>query len=500
MESVTLPARGETLELEIESSGFEGTSIARYQGIVVFVEGAVAGDRVKARVYKTKKKHIEAKAFEILRPSPDRTAPRCRHFGVCGGCKWQHVTYASQLEFKRQHVVDAIERIGGFKDVCVLPTLGSEEEYFYRNKLEFSFGTERWITHEENIRLKEEERQAIEAANGSGSEASRALKPEEDFVLGFHAPQRYDKIIDIEECHLQSVLSVDILREVKAFALARRIPAYSAETQTGYFRNLVIREGKRTADVMVNVVTFDDRPDVMEELSTVLTGKFPAITTIVNNITARRSQVAVGETEKIYRGDGKIREELGRHRFEISANSFFQTNSRQAARLYDVAKEYGELKPTDLVYDLYCGAGSISLYISDAVRQVVGIELVESSIANAKKNAEYNGVTNCEFLAGDLKDLLTKDVEWKRRYADPDVLIIDPPRSGMHPKAVEELGRMQIARVVYVSCNPATLARDVAMLAPFGYEIEKVQPVDMFPHTYHIECVAKLRLKRSAEQ
>jgi 23S rRNA (uracil1939-C5)-methyltransferase len=525
MESVALPVRGDVLDLEIESSGFEGTSIARYQGIVVFVDGAVAGDTVRARVVKTKKKHIEARVLEVLAPSAQRTTPRCRHFGTCGGCKWQHVQYASQLEFKRQHVVDALERIGGFKGVEVLPTLPSGEEYFYRNKLEFSFGTDRWLTHAENDqrtaeRMEAESRVAEIAIRCDGGDAAVTAVPmvnealqttraaagstdvtadstelrSDDFVLGFHAPQRYDKIIDIEECHLQSTLSVDILRAVRAFGIGEKIPAYSSETQTGYFRNLVIREGKRTGDVMVNVVTYEDDPAVMTRLTALLVAAFPRITTVLNNVTAKKSQVATGETEKIYFGTGMIREQLGSHTFEISANSFFQTNSLQAERLYTVVKEFGAFTPEDVVYDLYCGTGSISLFIADAVKHVVGIELIESSIANAKMNAQFNGIANCEFITGDLKDLLTKDVAWRERCAHPDVLVIDPPRSGMHPKAVAELGSMKIPRIVYVSCNPATLARDLQMLVPYGYVIERVQPVDMFPHTYHIEAVAQLRL------
>jgi len=495
MDSVALPVRGDVLELTIESSGFEGTSIARHQGIVVFVDGAVAGDVVRARVVKTKKKHIEARVLDVITPSAQRTMPRCSHFGTCGGCKWQHVQYASQLEFKRQHVVDALERIGGFRGVDVLPTLPSGEEYFYRNKLEFSFGTDRWLTHAENDlrtadRLEAEKNDIRPASAG----ADRTKAPADDFVLGFHAPQRYDKIIDIEECFLQSTLSVDILRAVRAFGIENKIPAYSSETQTGYFRNLVISEGKHTGDVMVNVVTYDDDPAVMKKLTDMLVSSFPRITTVLNNVTAKKSQVALGETETVYFGGGVITERLGTHTFEISANSFFQTNSLQAERLYTVVKEFGEFTPDDVVYDLYCGTGSISLFIADAVKHVVGIELVESSIANAKMNAQFNGITNCEFITGDLKDLLTKDVAWRERCAHPDVLVIDPPRSGMHPKAVAELGSMKIPRIVYVSCNPATLARDLQMLVPYGYAIETVQPVDMFPHTYHIECVAKLRL------
>ncbi len=484
MEPVTLPVRGDILELTIESSGFEGTSIARHQGIVVFVDGAVAGDVVRARVVRTKKKHVEARVLEVVTPSPQRTESKCKHFGTCGGCKWQHVQYSSQLEFKRQHVIDALERIGGFKGVEVLPTLASTEEYYYRNKLEFSFGTDRWLTHAEND---------ARTAERLETDAPAPAPKKDDFVLGFHAPQRYDKIIDIEECHLQSTLSVDILRAVRAFGIDNGIAAYSSETQTGYFRNLVIREGKRTGDVMVNVVTYEDDPAVMRRLTEMLVAAFPRITTVVNNVTSRKSQVATGETEKAYFGTGVITEQLGTHTFEISANSFFQTNSLQAERLYTVAREYGGLAADDVVYDLYCGTGSISLFIADAVKQVVGIELVESSIANANMNAAFNNITNCEFITGDLKDLLTKDTAWRERCAHPNVLIIDPPRSGMHPKAVAELGQMKIPRIVYVSCNPATLARDLGMLVPYGYEIEQVQPVDMFPHTYHIECVAKLK-------
>ena len=474
-----MPERGDILELTIESTGFEGTSIARHEGIVVFVEGAVAGDVVRAQIFKSKKKHLEAKVVEVLRPSSTRTQPRCKYFGTCGGCKWQHVQYESQLAFKRQHVIDALERIGGFKGVNVLPIIPSKEIYFYRNKLEFSFGDQKWLTSEE-----------------------MALRPlptadeKRGFALGFHISQRYDKILDINECHLQSDLSNGILNAVREFALDNSLPAYISEPQSGYLRNLVIREGKNTGDVMVNLVTFDDRPDVMEKLTGILTTAFPEIVTVVNNITSKRANVAVGEIEKVYYGNGVISEKIGSHVFQLSANSFLQTNTRQAETLYAVTKEYAELKLTDVVYDLYCGTGAISIYISDAVKQVVGIELIESSIANAKMNAAQNGITNCEFIAGDLKDLLTKDVEWKKRYAKPDVLIVDPPRSGMHPKAVEEIGEMKIPRVVYVSCNPATLARDLQMLAPFGYSIEKVQPVDMFPHTYHIESVAKLVLQQ----
>ncbi|HTY11816.1 MAG TPA: 23S rRNA (uracil(1939)-C(5))-methyltransferase RlmD [Bacteroidota bacterium] len=475
-----MPEKGDILELTIDSSGFEGTSVARHDGMVVFVEGAVAGDVVRAQIFRAKKKHLEAKVVEVLRPSANRVTPRCKHFGACGGCKWQHVEYASQLAFKQQNVVDALERIGRFRGVHVLPIIPSKEIFFYRNKLEFSFGNQRWT-----------ETPPPDPLSSRGDDRGGA----KEMLLGFHAPQRYDKILDIGECHLQSEVSNGILSAVRNFAIEHSLPVYTSEPQSGYLRNLVVREGKNTGDVMVNLVTFDDRPAVMKDLAGTLTASFPEIVTVVNNITSKRANVAVGETEKVYYGNGVITEKIGPYVFHLSANSFFQTNTHQAETLYAITKEFAELRPADIVYDLYCGTGAISIFISDAVKQVIGIELVESSVANAGMNAEANGIQNCEFIAGDLKDLLTKDVGWKEKYAAPDILIIDPPRSGMHPKAVEEIGGMKIPRIVYVSCNPATLARDLQLLAPHGYTIEKVQPVDMFPHTYHIESVAKLALR-----
>jgi 23S rRNA (uracil1939-C5)-methyltransferase len=463
------PQYGDILELKIESTGFEGKSIARVEGLVVFVEGAVEGDVVKAKVMRTKKKFVEAKVVEVITPSEKRTTARCSYFGTCGGCKWQHVEYASQLAFKHQQVVDAIERIGGMKDVPVLPIIGNDDLYYYRNKLEFSFSEKAWRTNND----------------------PENTEPVPALALGFHVPQRWDKVLDVHECFLQSELSNGILNAVREFALANNIPAFSPETESGYFRNLVVREGKNTGDVMVNVVTFEDSPETMAKLTAELIKKFPEITTVINNITKRKSQVAVGEYEMVYHGEGIIHDKIGTLLFQISANSFFQTNTKQAERLYSIAKEFAAIKKTDTVYDLYCGTGSIALYVADAAKKVIGIELVESSILNARMNAELNTIENCEFIAGDLKDLLTKENQWRDEHPKPDVIIVDPPRSGMHPKAVEELGAMSVPTIVYVSCNPATLARDLQMLSTYGYTVEKVQPVDMFPHTYHIECVAK---------
>ncbi|HTR81208.1 MAG TPA: 23S rRNA (uracil(1939)-C(5))-methyltransferase RlmD [Bacteroidota bacterium] len=474
-----MPEHGDILELSVESSGFEGTSIARHNGVVVFVEGAVAGDVVRARITGKKKKHLEAKVTGVLHASPARTEPRCSYFGTCGGCKWQHMQYASQTAFKRQQVVDALERIGGFGGIDVLPIVPSKEIYFYRNKLEFSFGDKRWLSDEEM----------------SLPDLPQRRSDKRETLLGFHIPQRYDKILDIHECFLESELSNGILNAVRGFAIKNSLPVYTSVPQSGYLRNLVIREGKNTGDVMVNLVTFDDRPDVMKSLTGELTAAFPEIVTVVNNITSKKANIAVGETEKVYYGEGVITEKVGRYLFHVSANSFLQTNTRQAETLFGIVKEFADLSPGDVVYDLYCGTGAISIFIADAVKQVIGIELVESAIVNARMNAEYNGIHNCEFIAGDMKDLLTKETEWRSKHSSPDVLIVDPPRSGMHPDAIAEIGAMKTPRIVYVSCNPATLARDLKLLAPFGYAVEKVQPVDMFPHTDHVESVARLVLR-----
>ncbi len=465
------------VDVTLEAFAFEGKGIARIDGLVVFVQGGVPGDEVRVRVTKIKKQFLEAEVVEILKPSSLRVEPRCKFFGTCGGCKWQHVNYQSQIDFKRQHVVDALERIGGFKGVAVNPTLGGEEIYFYRNKMEFSFGN-KWITREE-----------LNARN---------LDPEprterESFALGMHIPQRFDKVLDIDECHLQSEISNKILNLVRKFSLDRDLSIYSTFTHTGYLRNLVIRQSAHADELMVNLVTSDDQPELLLALSSLLLAEIPSITTIVNNITQRKSQVAIGETEKVYHGPGFITEKIGKRTYRISANSFFQTNTKQAERLYDVAKRMAKLQPDDVVFDLYSGTGSIALHIADDVKEVVCVENVESAVEDAKKNAAANNVDNCTFILGDLKDRLTQDTAWLSNHPKPNVMIIDPPRAGMHDKVIEEVRRLSPQRIVYVSCNPATQARDLKLLCEgSGYTIQEVQPVDMFPQTYHIENVVEM--------
>lgn len=467
--------RGEEITVDLDTFAFEGKAIGRIDGLVVFVDGGVPGDRVRARLTKIKKQFLEADLVDLLVPSSLRVDPRCRYFGLCGGCRWQHLDYEAQCAFKRQNVVDALERIGGFRGVDVAPTLPSSNVYFYRNKMEFSFDEE-WLSREEFERRR---------SSGGGG------KP---LAIGLHVPGRFDKVLDIHECHLQSETSNRIVAAVREFCVREGLPAYSTRTHTGYLRNLVIRESRHSGEVMVNIVTADDRPALMHRMCALLLDACPSVSTFINNITARKSGVAVGEREVVYHGPGTITERIGSSLYRVSANSFFQTNTRQAEVLYETAGSMADLTPTDTVWDLYSGTGSIALFIAGSVREVVGIEAVASAVEDARQNAAENGVTNCTFILGDLKEKLTQDTAWLAGHQRPDAMIVDPPRSGMHEKVVREIAAMRPDRLVYVSCNPATQARDLKLLCGIApYKITAVQPVDMFPHTYHIENVVGMK-------
>jgi 23S rRNA (uracil1939-C5)-methyltransferase len=465
--------RGDELTVEIESLTPEGAGIARVEGLVVFVREGVHGDRLRVQVTRVRKNFAEASILEVMRPSASRVTPRCRYFGECGGCRLQHVDYAAQAEFKRRHVVDALERIGGFRGIEVRPALAAASPYLYRNKMEFSFG-ERWLSREE---------------------LERADVQADRFAVGLHIPVRFDKVLDIEECWLQSEASVRIVNEARLFCRERSLPIHSTRTHTGYLRHLVIRHSERTGDLMVNLVTSEERPAVLQALTERLRAAVPSITTVVNNITTRKAQVAVGETESVYYGPGYITEVLGARRYRVSANSFFQTNTAQAERLYDAARDAAELRREDIVYDLYSGTGTIALHLADAVERVVGVETVESAVADARRNAAFNGVGNCEFVVGDLKERLTRDTGWMQEHPLPSAVILDPPRAGCHEDVLKAVARLRPERIVYVSCNPATQARDAQILCSIApYVPGPAQPVDMFPQTGHVENILPLRL------
>lgn len=461
--------QGDELELCIEKFADRGKSLTRVDGYVLFIESGVPGDRVRVCVTKRKASYAEARIVQLLEPSLLRTAPRCRYFGTCGGCKWQHVRYEAQLEAKRQRVYEALVHHGGFDGVAVRPTLPSPRIYGYRNKMEFSFSTERWLTPEEIVSQQPLDRH---------------------FAVGLHVPNNFYKVIDLEECHLPEPITVRLLNALRTFFKEQHWEPWDIRRHTGYLRHLVVRTGTRTGEVMVNLITSRYDTVCMAELKAFVQQRFPEVTTLVNTINTSPAQVAYGEATHILFGPGVIHDKIGPFQFEIAPEAFFQTNTEQAERLYEVTRELAEVKPEDLVYDLYCGTGTISIFIAPHVRHVVGVELVASAVENARANAAANHIPNCTFVAGDLLQVLTP--EFVRMHGRPDVIIVDPPRGGMHPQVVRRIAQLRPERLVYVSCNPQTQARDLKLLREH-YRIEAVQPVDLFPHTDHVECVVALR-------
>lgn len=464
--------KGEEVTLEIESAAFRGKGVAKVDGLAVFVYGTAPGDVVKARIIKKKKNYREAKLLEVLEPSKDRITPKCQHANVCGGCSWQHVPYAKQLEYKGQQVADHITRLGGLNDTTIHPAMGSESEFYYRNKMEYSFSNRRWLTREEINRDE--------------------FVDDSAFAAGMHAPGRFDKILNLNECHLQRKESFEILDFVRNYCIQHDIPPFDAMKHEGFMRHLMIRNSFHTDDFMINLVTYQDDQELIKKLSDELLEKFPIITTIVNNINDTKSPTSIGRIEKVIHGPGYIVDKIGEHTFKIHPNAFFQTNTAQAERLYETARQFADLKDGEIVYDLYCGVGTLSLFMSQKAEKVLGIELVDVAVENARFNSKENNVGNVSFIKGDMKDVFTQ--EMVDEFGAPDVLITDPPRAGMHPDVVKRLKELKVPKLVYVSCDSSTMARDLKELAEV-YDILEVQPVDMFPQTYHVEAVAKLRLK-----
>ncbi|MFZ0427688.1 MAG: 23S rRNA (uracil(1939)-C(5))-methyltransferase RlmD [Acidobacteriota bacterium] len=463
-------ARNDLIELEIESAAYEGTTVGRVEGFVVFVPYAVPGDRVRAKVVRRRRKYAEAAIEEVLRPSPDRIEPRCSYFGTCGGCRLQNVAYARQLDEKREQVTDLLERIGHFQEPPVAPTLPAPDPFLYRNKMEFSFGNRRWLTRDEI------------AAGGT---------LERDFALGLHVPGRFDRILDLHECHLQAEWTPRLVNRVRRLAVEQGWEPYDTIEHTGFLRNLVIRTGQQTGQNMVVLVTTSSNPDRTGRLARCLQDEFPEVTTLINSVNSTRSPVAVGEEEIVVYGPGYLEEQIRGRVFRITPSAFFQPNTLQAERLFGVVEDFCRLSSDDLLFDLYCGLGSIGLVLASRVRRVVGIESHAEAVRLAVLNAAQNGIGNAVFQAGDA--LLALKPDFQRRQGRPDVVVLDPPRVGLHPDVVQALLRTKPPRIVYTSCNPATLARDLQLLSE-RYRLEAVQPVDMFPQTYHIEAVAALSL------
>lgn len=453
--------------VEITGVAAEGKSIARVDDLVVFIPYGAPGDVVNIKLDKKKRSYAEAHIVDMVKPSPDRVTPACEHFGVCGGCKWQHIPYESQLRYKRDQVVDALTRIAKVEIPEVNPTLGSKETFCYRNKLEYTFSCKCWITFEDL-------RSGREIADRN--------------ALGFHIPGAFDKVLDIKKCWLQDDLSNRIRLFVRQYALAKGYEFYDIKAQQGLMRTLMVRIAS-TGEVMLIVVFARPEQEKIDDLMGAIAAEFPEITSLLYVVNQKVNDTIADQEVVTFRGRDYINEEMEGLQFRIGPKSFYQTNSHQAYELYKVARRMACLKPDDLVYDLYTGTGTIANFVARQVKKVVGIEYVPEAIADAKLNSEVNGIDNTIFFAGDMKDVLTDG--FIAEHGRPDVMIIDPPRAGMHEDVVNVILNARPERIVYVSCNPATQARDLALMDSL-YRVEEVQPVDMFPHTHHVENVVRM--------
>lgn len=449
----------------------EGQSLARVDDFVVFIPFGAPGDVVDVKLDRKKRNYAEGHITKLITPSPIRIAPRCSHFTLCGGCRWQHLPYEFQLECKQQLVTDALQRIGKIKLPEISPIKGSEKIWEYRNKMEYTFSNKKWLTFEQLA---------------SGKEF-----PDRD-AAGFHIPGAFDKVLDIECCHLQDDLGNRIRLFVKTFAKEHGYTFYDLRQQTGFLRTLMIRISS-TSEVMAVMVLGEDDHEKIETLLGAIKEKFSEITSLLYVVNKKVNDTIADQNVVLYSGSPYIIEEMEGLKFRVGPKSFYQTNSMQAYELYKVARDFAEIKPDDLVYDLYTGTGTIANFVARQARKVIGIEYVEDAIKDARINSELNGIGNTEFFAGDMKDVLTD--EFIEEHGRPDVMIVDPPRAGMHADVVNVIMNARPQRIVYVSCNPATQARDLAMLDSL-YEVVAVQPVDMFPHTQHVENVVKLDLRR----
>lgn len=461
--------------VKIEAVAAEGKSLAHVDGTVVFVEFAVPGDIVNVKVTKKKKNYMEGFILEIVKPSEDRLQPFCEHFGICGGCRWQPLPYDMQLKAKQQQVWDQLVRIGHLEIPDISPILPSDKTKYYRNKLEFTFSNKRWIYNNED---------------------PDSLTEEERLGLGFHVGKFFDKVLDIKHCSLQPEPSNEIRLFIREYAISHNLEFYNIRENTGFLRNIIVRNNQ-VGDVMLTVCfAYDDQDKIVPMLDAIAV-EFPQIKSLHYVINEKLNDSISDLDCILYKGEDAIWETMGKLKFKIGPKSFYQTNSEQAYKLYSVAKEFAALTGNEVVYDLYTGTGTIAQFISDKASKVIGIEYVKEAIEDARINAEANGITNCTFFDGDMKDILTAD--FIKEHGKPEVMIIDPPRAGMHPDVVKVIMEAAPERIVYVSCNPASQARDLAMMSPM-YEITAVQPVDMFPHTMHVENVCALKLKDKEEE
>ncbi|TJZ60450.1 23S rRNA (uracil(1939)-C(5))-methyltransferase RlmD [Sphingobacterium olei] len=449
----------------------EGKGVAKQDDLVLFIEKGVPGDVVDVELQRKKKNFAEGRVVNVIQKSEHRVDPFCPHFGVCGGCKWQHMTYDAQLQFKQQSVDNALSRIGKVDTSSMESILPSQQTAYYRNKLEFTFSNKRWLTS-----------------------VDEQVSPDNMDALGFHVPGRFDKILDIDHCFLQQDPSNDLRNAVRTFAVAEGITFYDLRAHEGALRNLIIRTSS-TGEVMVIVVFAYPEEGQVKQLMSFIDGRFSDITSLLYIINQKRNDTIFDQDIQVYKGRDFIYEEMEGLKFKVGAKSFYQTNSQQAYELYKITREFADLKGHELVYDLYTGAGTIANFVARTAKEVVGVEYVPSAIEDAKLNSEINGIGNTKFYAGDMKDVLTSD--FVSQHGKPDVVITDPPRAGMHADVVQRILEMEAEKIVYVSCNAATQARDLQILTE-KYDVVRIKPVDMFPHTQHVENVVLLKIREQA--
>ena len=453
----------------VENYAAEGKCIAKIDGKVLFIEGAVPGDNVNVVLGKNKKDWAEARVTKINEYSKERVTPFCEHFGICGGCKWQMIPYVKQLQYKQQQVQDVLQRIGNVKNAEFLPIIGCSINKEYRNKLEFTFSNKRYMT-------------AVELNNDQISNIQN--------VIGFHAPRLFDKVIDINHCHLQVEPCNKIRNTIREYAYQNNLSFYDIKNNNGFLRNMMVRTST-LGQTLVNIVFGENNLPEIKKLMDFVVLHFPEITSLHYTINLKLNDSLYDQNIILYKGRTTIEEKLEEFIFKISAKSFFQTNTYQAIELYKITRDFADIQPNDIVYDLYCGTGSIGIFCSKNAQKIIGVESVADAIEDAKKNAAFNNLNNTFFYAGDVIKICNN--VFFKTHGKPNVIICDPPRAGMHTDLIEKLLEIEAPTIVYVSCNPATQARDLVMLQK-KYKVVKVQAVDMFPHTHHVENVVQLQI------
>ena len=454
--------RWQEIELSISDLAFGGKGISKVDDLVFFIKDAIPGQIVNAKISKIKKNYIEAYNIQTIKKSSDQVEPLCEHFDWCGGCTTQQLDYKKQLDYKQKQIYDILNRIGKAEDLRINTIIGCDKTFNYRNKMEYTFSGVPWYIGDESY---------------------------DNIIIGLHVPKRFDKILSINKCHINHDIFNDILAISKKVSVKENMIPYNVRKHKGFLRFLVIKIGVHTNEVMVNLVTAGYKPDIIKPLVNALRDKIPSIKSIVNTINTRKSNIVSGTSKLIY-GREYINEKIGKYVFKISANSFFQTNPYQVKILYDYIIKTANFKKNDIVYDLYCGTGTIGIYVANLVKKVYGIEIVEDAIEDAKFNAKENNIDNIQFYCGDLKDIL--DSKEMQDIEQPTTIIVDPPRPGLHSNTIKNILTLSPNKIIYVSCNPATMARDIELLVSEKYTIKDLQPIDMFPHTPHIECVTTL--------